>query len=149
MSSLKKESLFEKIKRKTGKKEVECKCNACKQQCKTPCLGTPEDIRKLLLHGYGDRLAVSEWCVGMIIGIEDSPITMLQAKYDENGCTFFKDGLCELHDKGLKPTEGKLSHHTTETITVDKSVNVAVARTWKDKKLVDKFFYGIDIKTEK
>ena len=33
-------------------------------------------------------------------------------------CPFFKDGLCMLHDKGLKPTEGRLaSHGTAETIT--------------------------------
>jgi len=29
----------------------------------------------------------------------------------EEGCTFWKDGKCELHQSGLKPIQGKLAHH--------------------------------------
>ncbi|MCS2303739.1 hypothetical protein NXX23_17745 [Bacteroides ovatus] len=39
-------------------------------------------------------------------------VPMVQAKQEAGGCTFFQDGLCELHAAGLKPTEGRLSHHT-------------------------------------
>lgn len=107
-----KESPLHRIIRKTGRKPVQCKCKLYQQQCHTPCLGTPQDILSLVEAGYADRLAASEWAVGMLMGITDHSITMVQAIQEGDYCTFFHDGLCELHDKGLKPTEGKLSHHS-------------------------------------
>lgn len=32
--------------------------------------------------------------------------------YETGSCAFLKDGLCELHSKGLKPLEGRLAHHS-------------------------------------
>ena len=60
---------------------------------------------------------------------------MIQARQEENGyCTFFRDGLCELHDLGLKPTEGRLSHHsiTKENFKFGKSLSWNVAKEWMD-----------------
>ena len=51
------ETSLQRIMRKTGRRPIECKCQKCKQQCKTPCLGTPEDILRLIKAGYKDRLA--------------------------------------------------------------------------------------------
>lgn len=131
------ESTFQKIIRKTGMKQSFCKCNLCKKQCSTPCLATPEDIKKLIDAGYADRLAETDWYVGKLMGVIDKPIPMIQPLFDDSkgSCTFFTDGLCELHDKGLKPTEGKLSHHSTNGFKnkreiVKKSIAFAVAREW-------------------
>lgn len=44
MNLLIKETQLQRIIRKTGRKPVQCKCRLCKQQCHTPCLGTPQDI---------------------------------------------------------------------------------------------------------
>lgn len=41
---------------KSGIRPSECSCEKCKNLCRTPCLGTPEDINKLLEAGYGKRL---------------------------------------------------------------------------------------------
>lgn len=131
---MKVETTFQKIMRKTGKKPIECKCKACKRQCQSICLGTPEDIERIIDAGYKERLVGTEWCVAMIMGVYPLPISMIQAKQTEQGCTFFKDGLCELHSKGLKPTEGKLSHHTTtlENFKFSKSLAWNVAKEWLD-----------------
>lgn len=118
---------------KSGRKPTACKCQRCKMQCHTPCLGTPEDINKLIRAGYQDRLAVTIWGVGMLLGLIDHPIKMIQARCEENGwCTFYHDGLCELHDKGLKPTEGRLSHHSTklDNFVPKKSLSWLVAKEW-------------------
>lgn len=123
------------IMRKTGRKPIECKCQKCKQQCKTPCLGTPEDILRLINAGYKERLAVTHWWVGVARGKLDFPVIMIQARQEENGyCTFYHDGLCELHDLGLKPTEGRLSHHsiTKENFKFGKSLSWNVAKEWMD-----------------
>ena len=51
---------------------------------------------------------------------------------DKQACTFFTNGLCELHDSGLKPTVGKLSHHTTklEDFNPKKSIAKFVLDEW-------------------
>lgn len=132
------ESCFKRIVRKTGRKPVACKCKQCKDQCRTPCLGTPEDIIKLIEAGYVDRLKPTMWLTGMALGKLTYPIPMIQAEAMDNGwCTFRRDdGLCELHDLGLKPTEGRLSHHTItkENYTFSRGLSYNVAKEWLEPK---------------
>lgn len=125
-----KETEFQRMVRKTGHKPVNCKCKECKRQCeKVSCLGTPADIEKIVDAGFKDRIAPTEWIVPALY---PDPITMYQPKYDRYGCTFFKEGLCTLHDLGLKPTEGRLSHHSTIDVRKNTSISRAVARSWCD-----------------
>lgn len=101
-------------------------------QCHTPCLGTPQDIEKLIDAGYSDRLLPTLWGAGMIMGVIDFPVPMIQIASGDNYCSFFHDGLCELHDKRLKPTEGRLSHHSTsvDNFKASKSIAWNVAKEW-------------------
>ena len=118
------------IMQKSGRKPTACSCEKCKSQCHTPCLGTPEDIERLIDAGYKNRLAPTEWLVGMLF--IDRPVLMLQAKIENGWCTFYHDGKCELHEQGLKPTEGKLSHHSIRIDNFDpkKSLSWLVAKEW-------------------
>lgn len=127
------ETAFKYIQRKSGRKVTECRCAKCQSQCHTPCLGTPEDILKLINAGYANRLAPTTWFAGVIMGVHPRPIEMVQPIEEGNGyCTFFHDGLCELHDLGLKPTEGKLAHHSirVDNFNVKKSLAWLVAKEW-------------------
>ena len=128
------ETQLQRIVRETGMKPSQCKCKLCKEQCHTPCLGTPQDIKKLIDAGYGDRLSIADWGLGILMGRTDHYIRMVQANIDGDWCTFFHDGLCELHDKGLKPTEGRLSHHSTtiQAWKPKKSISWHVAKEWED-----------------
>lgn len=45
------------------------------------------------------------------------------------GCTFFSAGLCTLHALGLKPLEGRISHHSKDW----KQVRLEVLSHWKGK----------------
>lgn len=129
------ESALSYIMRKSGRKPSVCNCEKCQSQCHTPCLGTPEDIMKLIEAGYGCRLASTMWVAGMIMGVTDRPVEMIQAIKEPTGfCTFFHDGKCELHDLGLKPTEGKLSHHSTkiDNFNPKKSLSWLIAKEWKN-----------------
>jgi hypothetical protein len=125
-------SIVERIMEKSGRKPTECQCEKCKSQCKTPCLGTPQDILRLIKAGHGDKLAITDWAVGLALGEIPFPIKMVQAVKTDKGCVFFKDGMCELHASGLKPTEGKLSHHTLqeENMNFQKSLTWNVAKEW-------------------
>lgn len=144
------ESAFYKIIRKTGRKPIQCKCQACKSQCKiAPCLGTPEDIEKIIDAGYKDRIYPTDWGAGIFMKITTEVIEMYQAEHTNTGCTFFKDGLCELHDKGLKPTEGRLSHHTHKIETFDKKKSLSwnVAKEWIDpanKETIERINYKLN-----
>lgn len=119
-----KETTFQKIIRKTGMKQTNCKCSLCKSQCKSPCIGTPEDMQAIKDKGLGHRLEQTK---------EYGPlITRPMFDTDKKSCTFFNFGLCELHDLGLKPTVGKLSHHTTTMANFNykKSIHANVLKEW-------------------
>ncbi len=132
-----KEYSLQRVIRKSGRKPIACKCAQCKDQCRTPCLGTPEDILRLIKAGYGDKLKPTLWYVGVVLGRLKYPIPMIQAVQTDEGWCIFRndDGLCSLHDLGLKPTEGKLSHHsiTPENFSFSKSLSYNVAKEWMGK----------------
>lgn len=133
------ESEATRIARKSGRKFTNCKCNKCKSQCQTPCLGTPEDIEKLIDAGYASELCRTEWASGIIMGVTTELIPMIQAEATDAGCIFFKDGLCELHDLGLKPLEGRLSHHSIkiDNFNPKKSLAWLIAKEWIDERNAD------------
>ena len=99
-------------------KENVCTCNVCQDMCRRPCWPTPEEAQAIIDKGFGERL-MKDWWVNhpddiFILapaypGYEDmgAPENLMFVK----GCTFFKDGLCELHDLGLKPFEGRMATH--------------------------------------
>lgn len=118
----------------SGIQPSECSCGKCRDLCRTPCIGTPEDIERLIAAGYGDRLASTAWGVGMLAGLTDRPVMMLAPRREDNGwCTFrTSDGLCELHAKGLKPTEGRLASCRPKPIgwSLRKDFTWLTAKTW-------------------
>lgn len=145
------EIILEKIMEITGRTPVSCQCAVCRAQCRrTPCLGTPQDIWALIEAGYRDKLVLTVWSVGLFFGRIPFPIPMVQALQTPQGCVFFKDELCLLHDLGLKPTEGRLSYHTLteENFRFSKSLSWNVASTWLDTRnteLIIRIFkiYGV------
>lgn len=84
--------------------EQPCTCDKCKNMCKVPCIGTPKDIEAIIDAGYADRLKETMWMVGYL-AVKEKPIAMIQPTEKDGWCAFRRpDGLCELHDRGLKPT---------------------------------------------
>jgi hypothetical protein len=65
----------------------------------------------------------------------EKPIDMIQPAEENGWCVFRRpDGLCELHDRGLKPTEGVLASckvlEEDNIPTYETSVLRAVAHEW-------------------
>lgn len=99
-------------------------------------MGTPEDIEKIIDAGHGKKIMATVWAVGTLRDGREV-VEMYQAIHDPvtTHCVFFKDGLCTLHDLGLKPTEGKLSNHTVhKAAKIGKTLAFLVANEWTDKK---------------
>lgn len=111
--------------------------------CRRPCWGTPEDIEKIMDAGYSHRLMSEFWANAKEGQIDiDFPAPAIKGyegkkspfwpKSDE-GCTFWnEDGLCDLHDLGLKPIEGRLANCKSEDNM--QGVHEEVARTWDTDK---------------
>ena len=98
-------------------KQTNCKCQLCKTMCqKTPCIGTPEDMAKIIEAGYADRLSFVKYedgAMGFPVGYD----LVGPGIKSDGSCIFFNNGLCELHEKGLKPILGKIAHHSDGTST--------------------------------
>lgn len=124
--------------------ESQCACDECSAMCKrAPCWGTPEEIQAIIDAGYGDRL-MHQWWVGSW-SKGDTQMVQPAIQGHEGGvspfwpsgpCTFLTaDNKCELHDKDLKPMEGRLAIHTGDPrhATVDEAnEHRLVAMTWGD-----------------
>ena len=137
------EEVFERIANQIGRHNVYCNCEKCKRMCqRTPCLGTPHDILALIEAGYIDKVCYTEWAAGMILGHTRQPIPMVQLKSTgskvDGCCICYHDGKCELHENGLKPTEGKLSHHEVSVRELQKEYNLTyqVAIEWTKRENV-------------
>jgi hypothetical protein len=96
--------------------------------CQSPCIGTPEDIARLIAAGHRDKLAPTLYAPLLDYGVP--PVSMVAPLKTEKGCVFrTEEGLCSLHASGLKPLEGKLAsckHTPKESLMVI----AAVTKTW-------------------
>ena len=99
-----------------------CTCAECQSMCKRPCWPTPAEAKALIDAGFGHRLQADYWSGDGPDG--DDILVLCGALKHRLGdvkpswptvegltCTFFVRGRCQLHSKGLKPIEGRLSHH--------------------------------------
>lgn len=150
--------------------ENECTCELCVDACNTsPCWGTPQEMDALIRAGYGKKLMVyvlpedefddrpagifmdRVWVVSPAYKTFKSR-TSARAMSVSAGhpgvlykCVFLKrGGLCELHDPGLKPIEGRIEHHEisgAEAIAIRREIfklwntpyGTEVAHRWYDE----------------
>jgi hypothetical protein len=132
-----------------GRKAAVCSCDGCRSMCKnSPCLPTPEEALRIMDAGYVKEMVLTTVMVpGETINSEVGyECIMPEAVKDTSSptnerCVFLDHrDLCVLHDKGLKPVEGRFAIcGTTELDSI--KLRYMVARTWTDtalgKKIVD------------
>lgn len=85
----------------------ECSCDTCKNMCHaSPCIPTIDECINLIEAGHADKLMLSTIVRPGYSGQCLAPIQT------DKGCIFLdENNLCTLHDKGLKPVEGRLASH--------------------------------------
>ncbi len=108
-----------------ARKITECSCAICKDMCKrSSCLPTPADTIRLIEAGYKEKLEIG-LCPDRLS--DNHPIPIVAPLETDAGCIFQdKDGLCELHTSGLKPSEGKMAIHDI----ADDGLRRAISYTW-------------------
>ena len=100
----------------------ECSCVACQGMChRRPCFGTPDDIERIVDAGHAGKLMAEYGTTDPEVLFGGPTVWMVQpavvgfegkvAPDDPGGtCAFLnRAGRCELHDAGLKPSEGKIA----------------------------------------
>lgn len=115
-----------------------CSCNTCKKMCvDNPCIGTPKDIQKIIDAGFKKYLSSTIWAVSIRFG--ELPINIIAPLRLPTGCAFLnEDGLCKLHDLGLKPTEGRLATHVPIVVkSLDNFLPLQIAKKWETQEGID------------
>ena len=105
--------------------ESACSCNTCKAMCRSsPCFPTPQEAITLIEKGYQDKMQLSIY----IDPVTTRPYAAITGAFTDEGCAFQSKttGLCELHEPGLKPLEGRLANHRY----ADAGLRLHVARSW-------------------
>jgi len=119
-----------------------CTCDICKAMCQEPCWPSPDEAQGLIDAGYSERLMPGIWW-----RVEEGAVHVLspsrQANRLSKRCTFQdRRGLCELHDLGLKPMEGRLArcddngpHFLREKVveTWDNIAAQTLAKKWREE----------------
>ena len=119
-----------------------CTCPRCVACCDRPGWPTPAEAKRLIHMGLGGRLMLDYWAED-----SDLPYTEVLSPavkgnegrgapfWPSGGCTFLKEGLCEIHDSGAKPYECRAAHHSREDADVEVcSDHLRVARMWATPK---------------
>lgn len=112
---------------------TECACENCQMMCRAPCCGSVEDFEKIIDAGYADKLMFdnlpSVFDGGYLLKpalkgheAQQSP----WATFSEDGCTFWNaDRRCDLHELGLKPTQGKIAIHNNPVNYYDQFAQIS------------------------
>lgn len=93
-----------------------CICDVCRAYCQRPGWWTVEEAAKAIESGYADRMMMEispELTFGVLSpAFKGNEGNIAMQIYSRRGCTFFKDGLCELFGTGFQPLECRFCHHS-------------------------------------
>lgn len=93
-----------------------CSCSICKSYCLRPGWWTVEEAGKAISMGKASRMMLEispDRSFGVLSpAFRGNESGFALQIFSTNGCTFFKDGLCELFGTGLQPLECRFCHHT-------------------------------------
>lgn len=116
-----------------------CSCLVCKRMCRRPCWPTPKEAEALIQAGFADRLMLDYHrdLKGPILSPayvgREGKEGLFPMLIDNPRCTFLdQNGLCMLHDKGLKPLEGRIATCREQDRTyLPRELHLAVGKTWQ------------------
>jgi hypothetical protein len=91
-------------------------------------MGTPKEIAAIMDAGYMSKLTIDN---DNDPSLEFAVIKSRGSKGTKGTCVFHKNGLCQLHDLGLKPIEGRTAMHGKDNPRI---LYHHLARAWNGKK---------------
>lgn len=111
---------------------VPCSCDVCLDYCQRPGWWTVEEAARAIDAGYAGRMMLEvspELTFGVLSPAfkRNEGDLALQANAG-NGCTFLRDGLCELFGTGIQPLECRFCHHSRKGY--GRSCHLDIERDW-------------------
>jgi len=114
---------------------IQCSCEKCAAMCEhSTCMPTPAEARALIRAGFGRRLTTYRFYpdptrLAMVAPAPKGQEGAHDLPHSRACCTFFTAGKCELHNLGLKPLEGRLTHHDRDWLPI----RMEVAGHWRGR----------------
>ena len=110
-----------------------CGCAVCRAFCQRPGWWTVNEAQDAIRAGFGARMMLEvspERTFGVLspafAGCEGN---FALQEYSRRGCTFLKNGLCELHKTNFMPLECRFCHHAR--LGAGKVCHAALERDWR------------------
>ena len=92
-----------------------CSCDICRSYCIRPGWWTVEEAEKVIETDFALRMMLEispEHNFGVLSpAFKGNEVNYALQAFSKNGCTFLKEGLCELFGTGLQPLECRFCHH--------------------------------------
>ncbi len=109
-----------------------CSCPVCVHFCMRPGWWTVAEAEKAIDAGYSRRMML-EMAPDRSYGVLSPAFRGCEGDFARDihaprGCTFLRDGLCELHGTGHQPLECRVCHHARHG--VGKRCHADIGRDW-------------------
>ncbi len=121
-----------------------CSCGVCLRYCQRPGWWTVEEAAHAIDAGYSVRMMLEispDRRFGVLSpAFRGNEGAMALQIFAGNGCTFLKNGLCELFGTGHQPLECRFCHHTRKGL--GNKCHRDIERAWdgeKAKRLIVKW----------
>jgi hypothetical protein len=113
-----------------------CSCEICTSYCIRPGWWTVEEAEKAIDAGFAARMMLEispEHDFGVLSpAFKGNEVNYALQIFSKNGCTFLKDGLCELFGTGLQPLECRFCHHDRKGL--GPVCHSAIEKDWNTKR---------------
>ncbi len=110
-----------------------CSCDVCRSFCVRPGWWTVQEAARAIAAGYGKHMMLElspERTFGVLSpAFRGCEGTFAFQEFAQNGCCFYRDGLCALHGTGLEPLECRFCHH--ERMGEGQVCHAALERDWR------------------
>jgi hypothetical protein len=109
-----------------------CTCQVCQGYCQRPGWWTVAEAALALQAGYASRMMLemsADGCFGVLApAFKGCEVNFALEKYSDQGCTFFKEGRCELFGSGFQPLECRYCHHDRRGLGL--KCHLAIGKDW-------------------
>ncbi len=112
-----------------------CSCEICLTYCQRPGWWTVAQASRAVEAGYADRMML-EFSPELTFGVlspafKGNEGNIALQSFARQGCTFLKEGLCELHGTGVQPLECQFCHHSRPGL--GEKCHSAIEKDWYGK----------------
>jgi len=141
---------FHKLKRLYPPSEP-CSCEVCKNYCIRPGWWTVDEANLAINLGYASRMMLEvspEKTFGVISpAFKGCELNFALQEFSKNGCTFYKNELCELFGTPVQPLECRFCHH--ERVGLGNKCHADIEKDWNThagQKVVKKWIEKVNFK---